>query len=200
MDEHLMKQLILRQYWKVLYSHVNEPTNLDSVVGTDTATLSWTAPSDNNPMPYGTATPTQGLNYNLRVGTTPGGSDVLGPMSFQNPPSSPTDGLRKIAHRGLIQGTKVGTVRFGSRHVLLKCPGHRQRPDSPFAEEGSFFVGFTDINAGLPGVLGSSAAWGDYDNDGDLDFLLSGFARAEISRIYRNDVSGTFTNISAGLL
>ena len=44
--------------------------------------------------------PSSGLSYNLRVGTTPGGSDVVGPMAF-----NPTGGLRKIAQRGLIQGT-----------------------------------------------------------------------------------------------
>jgi len=48
-----------------------------------------------------------------------------------------------------------------------------------------------------------SVAWGDYDNDGDLDLLLTGCATAflsctSISQIYRND-SGNFTNINAGL-
>ncbi len=59
---------------------------------------------------------------------------------------------------------------------------------------------FTDIGAGLPGVYVSSVAWGDYDNDGDLDILLTGKNDGEtpISLIYRND-AGVFTDIGAGL-
>ena len=60
---------------------------------------------------------------------------------------------------------------------------------------------FTDINAGLTSVDGSSVAWGDYDNDGDLDILLTGKSSSEgkISKIYRNDGSDIFTDINAGL-
>ncbi|RKY97424.1 MAG: hypothetical protein DRQ13_04695 [Ignavibacteriae bacterium] len=65
-----------------------------------------------------------------------------------------------------------------------------------------FLIGrqwFTDINAGLTSVRFSSAAWGDYDNDSDLDILLTGDTGSSyISRIYRND-SGIFTHISAGM-
>jgi PKD repeat protein len=58
---------------------------------------------------------------------------------------------------------------------------------------------FTSINAGLPGVNFSAAAWGDYDRDGDLDILLIGYTgSAYISKIYRNDL-GFFTDINAGL-
>jgi len=58
---------------------------------------------------------------------------------------------------------------------------------------------FTDINAGLTGLSYSAAAWGDYDNDGDLDVLLAGSpGSGSISLIYRND-NGIFNDISAGL-
>jgi hypothetical protein len=58
---------------------------------------------------------------------------------------------------------------------------------------------FTDAGANLPGMDLGFAAWGDYDNDGDLDLLFGGNSNdGRITRIYRND-GGTFTNINAGL-
>jgi len=64
---------------------------------------------------------------------------------------------------------------------------------------------FTDIAAGLPGVMQSSVAWGDYDNDGYLDILLTGNTGAYgsavgIAQVYHNNRDGTFTDIVANLL
>jgi hypothetical protein len=55
---------------------------------------------------------------------------------------------------------------------------------------------FVDIQAGLPGISGGQAVWGDFNNDGKLDVLLTG---AGISMIFRNDGSNVFTDIGAGL-
>jgi len=53
---------------------------------------------------------------------------------------------------------------------------------------------------GLPGVsAGASAAWGDYDNDGKLDFLLSGVTNGIFSLIWHNNGDGTFSDLSATL-
>ena len=54
-------------------------------------------------------------------------------------------------------------------------------------------TGFVDMgNLGLPNVYQGDAVWGDYDNDGDMDILISG---SNISQVYRND-GGQFTLFS----
>lgn len=57
-----------------------------------------------------------------------------------------------------------------------------------YENQGSY--NFLDIEAGLTGVENGKSAWGDYDNDGDLDLVISGNWQAII---YRND-DGTFTD------
>jgi len=57
---------------------------------------------------------------------------------------------------------------------------------------------FTNVPVpGLPGVSDGSLAWGDYDNDGRLDFLITGLTNGamRISQVWRNTGSG-FTNVT----
>ena len=55
---------------------------------------------------------------------------------------------------------------------------------------------FSDAGVILPGVSDGQAAWGDLDNDGDLDILLAGNNQA---KIIRNDGNNQFTEVSAPL-
>ncbi|GEM_PF-1861891 len=52
---------------------------------------------------------------------------------------------------------------------------------------------FTETGDSLTGVSGSMK-WGDYNNDGDLDILLSGYdGSSQITKIYKNNGDGTFS-------
>lgn len=52
---------------------------------------------------------------------------------------------------------------------------------------------FIDIQAPINGIQQGSAAWGDYDNDGDLDILINGRTEnGTLAQIYRNDGGDTF--------
>nr|HQV33140.1 FG-GAP-like repeat-containing protein [Calditrichia bacterium] len=59
---------------------------------------------------------------------------------------------------------------------------------------------FVDINAGLPALTLSDAAWGDYDNDGDLDLIIAGRVSSVVQTVlYRND-AGTFVSIPTTII
>ncbi len=66
-------------------------------------------------------------------------------------------------------------------------------------EGGGVFSNATTISDVLTDVSDGSVAWGDYDNDGDLDILLNGnnSGSNRISRVYENEGSGVFSNATA---
>jgi predicted nucleotidyltransferase len=58
---------------------------------------------------------------------------------------------------------------------------------------------FTQTGIAPTGVSDSSVAWGDYDDDGDLDILLAGYTIADtrVTEVWRNDGGGVFTLASS---
>ena len=58
---------------------------------------------------------------------------------------------------------------------------------------------FTPVTLTIPQYYATDHAWGDYDNDNDLDVIITGMNGGYTSRIYRND-NGVFTDINAGLI
>ncbi|HMB91345.1 MAG TPA: FG-GAP-like repeat-containing protein, partial [Rhodothermales bacterium] len=62
-----------------------------------------------------------------------------------------------------------------------------------------------DTEAGLIPVFESASAWGDYDNDGDLDVVLTGLTEAEdgsfirAAQLYNND-NGPFISVQTDIM
>jgi hypothetical protein len=54
---------------------------------------------------------------------------------------------------------------------------------------------FLDTGVSLPGVQSGSAVWGDCNNDGASDLLITGqmSTTSQIARVYRKEAGGTFT-------
>ncbi|MCD4819997.1 MAG: FG-GAP-like repeat-containing protein [Candidatus Cloacimonetes bacterium] len=58
---------------------------------------------------------------------------------------------------------------------------------------------FAELPTNIPDIGNGSCDWGDYDNDGDLDILISGWDNTTIyTKIFEND-NGTFTDVFSNL-
>jgi hypothetical protein len=58
---------------------------------------------------------------------------------------------------------------------------------------------FTDVTSGTPlgdASNGQGVAWGDYDNDGDLDLYLANHT-GTANKLFRNEGGGTFTDVTS---
>ena len=59
---------------------------------------------------------------------------------------------------------------------------------------------FVEVASSLTGTISGGLAWGDYDNDGDLDLAISGYSGSvAVSKLYRNDGNRRFTSVNFNL-
>ncbi|HET6409896.1 MAG TPA: VCBS repeat-containing protein, partial [Chthoniobacteraceae bacterium] len=107
------------------------PANLSETQTNGSVTFSWDAALD--------LQQTNGLTYNLRIGTTPGGSEVMSAMA------NPTNGQRLIAaigNTGLRTNWTIHKFRPGTYYWSVQAIDHSYA-GSPFAPELSFTVSNT---------------------------------------------------------
>ena len=97
------------------------------------------------------------------------------------------DGKLDIIYTGSSNGIPVTSIRLNSR-----------------VDQGKIDIAFTNLNTGLPGLIYSSVACADFNNDGRIDVAVNGRTNTSIqtgvTRIYRNDGGGIFTDISVSLI
>ena len=119
--------------------------------------------------------------YRITLSTPPKHSFVERGTSF--PP----------AHRG---STLFGDVdNDGDWDLVLLGTDNVDRSTQLYRNDGSIFAQESAVV--LPGVTDGGAAFGDVDNDGDLDLVLTGERATDdyISYLYRNDGSGIFARV-----
>ncbi|MEW7290252.1 FG-GAP-like repeat-containing protein [Aquimarina sp. 2304DJ70-9] len=178
------------------------PTNPTAVVNKDEVTVSWTASTD-------AETPSSGLSYNVYIkDASTSSAYAVSPMAQEN------NGWRKLPALGNVQQNTSYTWKLPQQYhgtkndftFKVQAIDH-SFAGSAFSAESTFSVDlrpFTELNtANLIDLFNSSTAWGDYDNDGDLDVLLTGLdsyaSNRRYSKIYTNN-NGTFTELTSVIL
>jgi hypothetical protein len=156
------------------HSGVNDspdpPDALTAFAVSTRAIFTWGSGSDDIDEPAG-------LSYNIRIGTSPGGNQL---MSSSVPYNSSNVGQRLIREFNEIpHGTYYWAVQTvdGSGNI------------SEWSEEDTLFIArLVASTQSLPGVYYSSAGWADYTEDGLLDLALTGvtFSGASITNLFEN--------------
>jgi Ca2+-binding RTX toxin-like protein len=183
------------------------PVNFTTNINGNTVTLGWQRITDTTPLAANSTGTGEPLSYNLRLGTTPGGSDVIAPLADSN-------GNRKVSALGnvgynisqplnLIKGI---TYYWSVQSVDNGYLGSTFAPEQTFTIN-PFITSNLAVNlATLPRVItGGGTITGDYDNDGRLDRAVLSGNTLTISRAtttgfvaYTNQITpaGTFNTLT----
>jgi len=136
------------------------------------------------------------MTYTYRISA----ENSVGRSAFSNEASATTTIFTRSV---VLPGVTFGAVAWGDYDndgdldLLLTGNDSTLTPLAKLYQNNN--GNFVDIGAPLEAVTSSAIAWGDYDNDGDLDILLAGRDGDPIARIYRND-GGSFLDIGVPLI
>lgn len=157
------------------------PTNQNASVSGNNVTIRWNPATDNE-------TPQQSITYNIRVGTSSGAMDIVSPHVHNTQLTVPGMGNAQLGNSFVLKNLEIGIYYWSVQAVDNGYLG------SAWSTEKSFTVHPFDEAFDFYGVTESSSAWGDYDNDGDLDIIITGYYS---TNLYRNDGNNHFTRIES---
>lgn len=104
------------------------PTALTATVMANAVTLRWNAPADDH-------TPSAGLTYNLRVGTTPGGSEIVSPLALDSGYRQVVAAGQRVTTTARLLNLKAGTYFWNVQAIDAAMAG------SAFsAADGTFMI------------------------------------------------------------
>ncbi|MEM6343730.1 MAG: FG-GAP-like repeat-containing protein [Bacteroidota bacterium] len=171
------------------------PENLsESIVG-DTLIVQWTPPSGFN------AAQVKGLSYQLCMGTTASNAAVISPMSDL------ITGYRRIVDQAIAGGDdtikwKIADLADNTYQWSVQTIDQDFEASGFPAKRSINFVNPAFVNVssttgptanGFPGLWDAEVNMADYDNDGELEFLvLGGDVSNNIGLLYQRQVDGTY--------
>ncbi len=180
---------LFRNDWFLANTPPTPPTGLNAVQTVMSVDLSWGSGSDFQ-------TPASGLTYDLRVGSTPGGSDILSAnalpdgtplLAEMGTVAHPADLFRTINSAHIPDGDVYWTVQAVDTAFAR----------SGFAAEQHLFLPFvTQIELGVWQI--AKFAWGDIDNDGEFEVIASGIFDNQVTTAIIVDVFDVIPITSGG--
>ncbi|MEZ4827503.1 MAG: FG-GAP-like repeat-containing protein [Bacteroidia bacterium] len=161
-----------------------EPLNLTTSMSADSVVFSWNSPAVGG-----------NFTYNLYVSNISGNDNVMPAMSQL---AATSEGFRRVVHHGntghrtswSLRGLPAGTYFWSVQAVDPDFEGSGFPAEQTFTYTPPQYVDVTSILfENIPeGVIESAAAWGDYDNDNDLDFAVAGLDASGdiVTLLYKN--------------
>ena len=137
-------------------------------------------------------TPSKALQYNIRVGSSPGKSDIIHPHADLSTGFITMPDLINCRDTfRILENLPLGTYYYSIQSIDFMMTG------SDFSTEQTFEVKepFSQIPLGIPELEQASVKSGDIDNDGDYDLIISGVAAwwgKPYFRIFLNNGDSTF--------
>ncbi|MFH1573601.1 MAG: FlgD immunoglobulin-like domain containing protein, partial [Acidobacteriota bacterium] len=117
------------------------PDGLSSLVAGDEVALSWSISTD-------AETPAAGLSYNVRIGTTPGGSEIMSPMA------DPATGYRRVVQLGNVGERASWSVNMPAGTIFWSVQAvDGAYGGSPFAEEQVIYLASVSESPHVPAVF-----------------------------------------------